>query len=87
MFLLQIMFGTLGVLVRLPRRLLLGLVLFVLGLVLLELVHPSPRSVPQHATAAPATRQRTLPPSGTRDSRDEHATSPTRTRQGRTRRA
>src|SRR6266511_4242966 len=53
MFLLQVMFGVLGVLVRLPRRLLLGLVLFVLGLALIELGHPSPRSVPQHAPAAP----------------------------------
>ena len=82
MFLLQIMFGALGVLVRLPRRLLLGLVLFVLGLVLIELAHPSPRSVPQHAPAAPAARQRTLPPPGKRDSRDEHAISLTRSTPG-----
>lgn len=78
MFLLQVMFGVLGVLVRLPRRLLLGLVLFVLGLVLLELAHPSPRSVPQHAPAAGANRQRTLPPTRTRDPRDEHVPSPAR---------
>jgi hypothetical protein len=48
-FLLQIMFGVLGVLLRLPRRLLLGLLLFVLGLLLLELVHPTRRNVPQRA--------------------------------------
>lgn len=76
MFLLQVMFGVLGVLVRLPRRLLLGLVLFVLGLVLLELAHPS-RSVPQHAPAA-ANRQRPLPPPRARDPRDEHVPSPAR---------
>ncbi len=75
MVLLQIMFGALGVLARLPRRLLLGLVLFVLGLVLLELVHPSPRSVQQHA---PAARQRTPPPPGTRESRNGRVTLPAR---------
>ena len=47
MFLFQIMFGVVGVLLRLPRRLLLGLLLFILGLLLLELVHPMPRNVPQ----------------------------------------
>ena len=52
MFLLQIVFDILGLLFRLPRGLLLGLVLFVLGLVLLELVHPSPRNVAQHAAVA-----------------------------------
>ncbi len=51
MFLLQMMFGVVGVLLRLPRPLLLALVLFVLGLVLLELVHPSPRSAPERAAA------------------------------------
>jgi hypothetical protein len=58
MFLLQITMGIFGLLLRLPRRLLLGLVLFVLGLVLLELVHPTPRNVPQRAgvTRATATR-------------------------------
>lgn len=49
MFLFQIMFGVLGVLLRLPRRLLLAVLLFILGLLLLELVHPTPRSVPQRA--------------------------------------
>jgi hypothetical protein len=78
MVLLQIMFGVLGVLARLPRRLLLGLVLFVLGLVLLELVHPSPRSVQQHAPAARTTRQRTPPPPGTRESRNGRVTLPAR---------
>jgi hypothetical protein len=37
----------LGVLLRLPRRLLLGLLLFIFGLLLLELGHPTPRNVPQ----------------------------------------
>lgn len=59
MFLLQIMFGVLGVLLRLPRRLLLGLVLFILGLVLLELMLPTPRNVPQ---CAAVTRLRATPP-------------------------
>ena len=60
MFLFQIMFGVVGVLLRLPRRLLLGLLLFILGLLLLELAHPTPRNVPQRgavsgpwATSAP----------------------------------
>lgn len=47
MFLFQIMFGVVAVLLRLPRRLLLGVLLFILGLLLLELVHPTPRNVPQ----------------------------------------
>ncbi len=50
-FLFQIMFGVLGVLLHLPRRLLLGLLLFILGLLLLELVHPTPRNVPQRGAA------------------------------------
>ena len=61
MFLLQTVFDILGLLFRLPRGLLLGLVLFVLGLVLLELVHPSPRNVAQHAAVA----QLRAPPVGT----------------------
>ena len=60
MFLVQIVFGVLGALVRLPRRFLLGLVLFVLGLVLLELVHPTPRRVPQRA-AVTRLRRRSAP--------------------------
>ncbi len=63
MFLFHIMFGVLGVLLRLPRRLLLGLLLFILGLLLLELVHPTPRNVPQRgavtglrATSPPVAR-------------------------------
>lgn len=58
MFLAQIVFSVIAVFLRLPRRLLLGLVLFVLGLVLLELVHPTPRNVPQRAgvTRPTATR-------------------------------
>ena len=59
MFLFQIMFGVLGVLLRLPRRLLLGLLLFSLALLLLELVHPTPRNVPQRAAG---TGLRTTPP-------------------------
>lgn len=59
MFLFQIMFGVLGALLRLPRRLLLGLLLFVLGLLLLELVHPTRRSVPQSAAV---TGLRATPP-------------------------
>ncbi len=51
MFLFQSMFGVVGVLLRLPRRLLLGLLLFILGLLLLELVHPTPRNVPQRGAA------------------------------------
>jgi len=62
-FLLQIMFGVLGVLLRLPRGLLLGLVLFVLGLVLLELVNPTPRTVPQRAAV---TQLRATPPPAVR---------------------
>ena len=46
MFLFHIMFGVVAVLLRLPRRLLLGLLLFILGLLLLELVHPTPRNLP-----------------------------------------
>ncbi len=46
MFLFHIMFGVVAVLLRLPRRLLLGVLLFILGLLLLELVHPTPRNVP-----------------------------------------
>jgi hypothetical protein len=45
-FLFHIMFGVVAVLLRLPRRLLLGVLLFILGLLLLELVHPTPRTVP-----------------------------------------
>jgi len=58
-FLFQIMFGVLGLLLRLPRGLLLGLVLFILGLVLLELVTPTPRNVPQRAAV---TQPRATPP-------------------------
>ena len=58
MFLAQIVFSVIGVFLRLPRRLLLGLVLFVLGLVLLELVHPTPRNVPQRAGVTRATAPR-----------------------------
>ena len=50
-FLLQTVFGLVGVLLRLPRRILLGLVLFVLGLVLLELMHPSPQTGAPHRAA------------------------------------
>jgi hypothetical protein len=50
-FLWQTMFGLVGVLLRLPRRILLGLVLFVFGLVLLELVHPSPQTGASHRAA------------------------------------
>ncbi len=57
MFLFHIMFGVVGLLLRLPRRLLLGLVLFVLGLVLLELVHPSPREPARRAAAAQVSGQ------------------------------
>ena len=59
MFLFQIMFGVFGVLLRLPRRLLLGLLLFVLGLLLLELVHPTPRNVPERGAV---TGLRATPP-------------------------
>ncbi len=52
MFLFQIMFGVLGVLLRFPRRLLLGFLLFVLGLLLIELVHPTPRNVAQRVAAS-----------------------------------
>jgi hypothetical protein len=48
-----------GVLLRLPRPLLLGLLLFILGLLLLELVHPTPRNVPQRGAV---TGLRTNPP-------------------------
>jgi hypothetical protein len=58
-FLLQIMSGVLGVLLRLPRRLLLGLLLFILGLLLLELVHPTPRNMPQRVAG---TGLRATPP-------------------------
>jgi hypothetical protein len=58
-FLFQIMFGVVGVLLRLPRRLLLGLLLFILGLLLLELVHPTPRKVPQRGAV---TGLRAAPP-------------------------
>ena len=53
------MFGVLGVLLRLPRRLLLGLLLFILGLLLVELVHPTPRNVPQRGAV---TGLRATPP-------------------------
>ncbi len=59
MFLFQIMFGVLGVLLRLPRRLLLGLLLFILGLLLLELVHPTSRNVPHRGAV---TGLRSTPP-------------------------
>lgn len=59
MFLFHIMFGVVGVLLRLPRRLLLGLLLFILGLLLLELVHPTPRNVPQRGAV---TGLRATPP-------------------------
>ncbi len=62
MFLFQIMLGLLGLLLRLPRGLLLGLVLFLFGLVLVELVHPSPRHVPLRAAV---TRLRASPPPAT----------------------
>ncbi len=55
-FLLQIAFGALGALLRLPRGLLLGLVLFLLGLVLLELVHPSSHSSGQCASSPAVTQ-------------------------------
>lgn len=51
MFLFHIMFGVVAVLLRLPRRLLLGLLVFVLSLLLLELVHPTPRNVPYRGAA------------------------------------
>ena len=51
MFLFHIMFGVVAVLLRLPRRLLLGLLLFILGLLLLELVHPTPRNAPYRGAA------------------------------------
>jgi hypothetical protein len=41
-----------AVLLRLPRRLLLGLLLFILGLLLLQLVHPTPRDVPQRGAVS-----------------------------------
>ena len=59
MFLFQIMFGVVGVLLRLPRRLLLALLLFILGLLLLDLVHPTPRNVPYRGAA---TGLRATPP-------------------------
>ena len=59
MFLFQMMFGVLGVLLRLPRRLLLGLLLFILGLLLLELVHPTPRNAPHRGAG---TGLRATPP-------------------------
>jgi hypothetical protein len=62
-FLLQIMFGVLGVLLRLPRGLLLALVMFVLGLVLLELAFPSPRHpAPRPITQLSATPRRATSP-------------------------
>ncbi len=57
-FLLQIVFGALSALLRLPRGLLLGLVLFVLGLVVLELVHPSSHSSGQWASSPAVTQPR-----------------------------
>ncbi len=63
MFLFHIMFGVVAVLLRLPRRLLLGLLLFVLGLLLLELVHPTPRNVPYRGAA---TGLRATPPVASR---------------------
>ena len=59
MFLFQIMFGVVGVLLRLPRRLLLGLLVFILGLLLLELVQPTPPNMPQRGAV---TRLRATPP-------------------------
>jgi hypothetical protein len=53
----------LGMLLRLPRRLLLGLLLFILGLLLLELVHPTPRNVPQRGIG---TGLRATPPPNAR---------------------
>jgi hypothetical protein len=67
-FLLQIMFGILGVLLRLPRALLLAILLFILGLVLLELAHPSPRHAPQRSSV---TRPRGTPRPAARELRDE----------------
>jgi hypothetical protein len=63
-FLFQIMFGVVGVLLRLPRRLLLGLLLFILGLLLLELVCPTPRNMPQRGAATKLSA--TPPPVATR---------------------
>ncbi len=65
-FLFQIMFGVVAVLFRLPRRLLLGLLLFVLGLLLLELVHPAPRNVPYRGAV---TGLRATPPPVTHGAR------------------
>ena len=58
-FLFHIMFGVVAVLLRLPRRLLLGLLLFILGLLLLELVHPTPRNLPHRGAG---TGLRATPP-------------------------
>jgi hypothetical protein len=57
----------LGVLLRLPRRLLLGLLLFILGLLLLELVHPTPRNVPRRGAGTGV--RATPPPTATRVAR------------------
>ncbi len=59
MFLFHIMFGVVAVLLRLPRRLLLGVLLFILGLLLLELLHPTPRNLPHRGAG---TGLRATPP-------------------------
>ncbi len=64
MFLFEIVFGVVGLLLRLPRRLLLGLVLLVLGLLLIELVHPAPSKVANLATGSSVRAQSRSTPNG-----------------------